>query len=347
MKALGYTQPLGIGEFKTALSMLDVPRPEPGEGELLVQVRASSINIDDIHFAEGTFFGGLYPSRASADSPVVSGTDVAGTVVSTGPGVSGFKAGDAVLGFMMPNTRMGAWAEYCCLKARLALHKPAAYSFADAAACAIGGKTAASAAVCARVEAGARAVVIGASGGIGSIIVQILAQQGVHVTGVCSAANRELVLSLGAEQVVDYAKGSIADQLAGLQMDAVIDCVGGREAEAQGMGILKKAGRFVTLCGPEKYVGERNIGKSGIAGMLAYVAWRAFITALSGPRYIMAGLGTSLEPLQRLVLAQNIKPPVDRRLAFEEAAVREGLAYIGSHRAKGKVVIDVLPDAEA
>ena len=343
MKALGYTRPLEIGEFKTALTMLDLPVPEPAEQELLVQVKASSINIDDIHFAEGTFFGGLYPSRASAEKPAVAGVDVAGTLVKVGPGVTDFKAGDDVLGFTMPGSGQGAWAEYCCLKSKLALLKPAGYSFAEAAACAIGGKTAASAVTCAQAVAGEHAVVVGASGGIGSIVVQILAKQGMHVTGVCSASNRELVRSLGAEQVVDYTKGPFDVQIGSLRLDAVIDCVGGRDVEARGMRILKKTGRFVTLCGPEKYIGEQRMGKTGIAAMLGYVLWRACITRIIGPRYIMAGIGSSLEPLQNLVLSNTIKPPIDRRLPFSEAAVREGLAYIGTHRAKGKIIIDIVP----
>ena len=343
MKALGYTRPLEIGEFKTALTMLELAVPEPAEQELLVQVKASSINIDDIHFAEGTFFGGLFPSRASAEKPTVAGVDVAGTIVKTGPGVTAFKQGDDVLGFTMPGSGQGAWAEYCCLKSKLALHKPAGYSFAEAAACAIGGKTGASAVTCALPGAGERAVVVGASGGIGSIVVQILARLGLHVTGVCSGSNRDLVLSLGAETVIDYTKGSFDDQIGSRQMDVVIDCVGGRDVETRGMRILKKTGRFVTLCGPEKYVGERRVGKIGVGAMLAYVLWRSFITKITGPSYIMAGIGSSLEPLQNLVLNNTIKPPIDRRLPFSEAAVREGLAHIGTHRAKGKIIIDIAP----
>lgn len=343
MQALGYTRPLEIGEFKTALTMLELPVPEPAKQEVLVQVKASSINIDDIHFAEGTFFGGLFPSRASAEKPTIAGVDVAGTVVKVGEGVTGFKPGDNVLGFTMPGSGQGAWAEYCCLKAKLSLHKPPGYSFAEAAACAIGGKTGASAVICAKAAAGKNAAVVGASGGIGSIVVQILARQGLHVTAVCSGSNRDLVLSLGAQTVIDYTKGSFDDQIGGGQMDVVIDCVGGRDIEVRGMRILKKTGRFVTLCGPEQYIGERRVGKSGIATMLAYVFWRSVATTITGPRYIMAGIGSSLEPLQNLVLNNGIKPPIDRSLPFIEAAIREGISYIASHRAKGKVIIDINP----
>ena len=107
MRALAYTRPLEIGELSKELQMLDLPVPEPEEGQLLVRVRASCINIDDLHFAEGTFMGGLYPSRASGDKPSIPGVDVAGTVEKLGPEVSGFTLGDEVFGIARskPGTR--------------------------------------------------------------------------------------------------------------------------------------------------------------------------------------------------------------------------------------------------
>lgn len=341
MKALAYTRPLGVGELQQELQLLDLPVPEPGQRELLVRMRASTINIDDMHIAEGTFFGGLYPSRASHEQPSIPGVDVAGTVEKIGPGVSGFAVGDAVLGFLMPKAGNGAWAQYCCAPARSMLKKPDGYSFEDAAACAIGGKTGACAVRSARLRAGQTAVVVGATGGIGSIIVQVLHLQGVRVIAVCSNASAALAGSLGADTVVDYTRGPFGEQLAGTAVDAVIDCVGGRTTEAQGMAILTKRGRFVTLVGPQQYVGETRTGMRGVAGMIVYVLRRALATSLSGPRYVLGGIGSSLAPLQELVLDNGICPPVDRELPFEAGAVREGVAHVASHRAKGKVIIRI------
>ena len=340
MKALAFTRPLGIGELQKELQMVDVPVPEPEKGRLLVRMRASSINIDDIHFAEGTFFGGLRPSRASAGSPSIPGVDVSGTVEKVGPGVSGFAEGDEVLGILMPKGK-GTWAEYCCVPAASALKKPAGYSFEEAAACCIGGKTAANAVTSAGLSDGQTAVVVGASGGIGSIIVQVLCRRGVRVIAVCSGKNAALAGSLGADTVVDYTRGPFGRQLEGTTVDAVIDCVGGRETEAEGFRILAKSGRFVTLVGPRQYVGDVRTGRAGVMGMLWYVGRRALVTALSGPRYVMAGIGSSLVPLQELVLDNGISPPVDRQLDFEAEAVREGVAYVAGHRAKGKVIIRI------
>lgn len=341
MKALCYARPLDVGELDSNLDMHEVSVPEPAQGQLLVRMRASSINIDDIHIAEGTFFGGMGKSRASAEQPVTPGVDVAGTVEKLGPGVIGFAVGDAVVGILGPKAGRGAWAEYCCLSAAMAVKKPAGYSFEEAAACAVAGKTAANAVGSAALQPGQTAVVVGASGGIGSTVVQILARQGVRVIGVCSARNAALVGSLGVDTIVDYTRGPFGEQLGTLKVDVVIDCVGGRDVEQQALRVLKKQGRFVSLVGPHRFIGETRIGMSGIAGMLGYVIRRVLLSKLSGPRYILAGVGSSLAPLEKLVFNSGIKAPIDRELPFETEAVRAGIAHVRSHRASGKVVITI------
>ena len=344
MKALCYTRPLEIGELEASLDMHEVDVPEPAQGQLLVRMRATSINIDDIHIAEGTFFGGLGKSRASAEKPVTPGVDVAGIVEKVGSGATVVQVGDAVVGILGPKAGRGAWAEYCCLSAAMAVKKPEGYSFGEAAACAVAGKTAANAVGSAALQPGQTAVVVGASGGIGSTIVQILACGGVRVTGVCSGRNAALVGSLGAETIVDYTLGPFGEQLAGQKFDVVIDCVGGRDTERQALLVLKKTGRFVTLVGPHRFVGETRIGMPGILGMIGYVVRRVMLSKLSGPRYILAGVGNSLEPMEKLVLNNNIRASIDREVPFERDAVREGVAHVRSHRASGKVVIKIARD---
>jgi NADPH:quinone reductase-like Zn-dependent oxidoreductase len=340
MKALCYTRPLGIGELEANLNMHDVAVPEPAKGELLVRMHASSINIDDIHIAEGTFFGGLKKSRASAQQPVTPGVDVAGIVEKIGEGVSGFAVGDAVMGILGPKVLRGAWSQYCCLSTDRAIKKPGNYSFAEAAACAVAGKTAATAVMSSALQPGQTAIVVGASGGIGSIIVQILSRQGVRVIGVCSGRNAALVGSLGADTIVDYTRGPYGEQL-NLKADVVIDCVGGLDVEQQGFLVLKKTGRFVTLVGPHRFIGEIFIGISGILVMAGYIIRKVLLSKLSGPRYILAGAGSSLAPLEKLVLNNGIKAPIDREVPLERGAVREAVAYVRSHRASGKVVITI------
>jgi len=163
----------------------------------------------------------------------------------------------------------------------------------------------------------------------------------VRVTGVCSGRNAALVGSLGAETIVDYTRGPFGDQLAGHTFDVVIDCVGGRDVEQQGLLILKKQGRFVSLVGPHRFIGETRIGISGIVSMMGYVIRRVLLSKLSGPRYILAGVGSSLAPLEKLVFNSGIKAPIDRALRFDAEAVRAGIAHVRSHRASGKVVIRI------
>jgi len=349
MKALCYTRPLGIGDLEAALEMQDVPVPEPGQGELLVRMHASSINIDDIHVAEGTFLGGMSASRASVEKPTTPGVDVAGVVEKVGPGTTGFAIGEKVLGILSPKPGPGAWAEHSCLPVKMALKIPQGFSFQDAAAVCIGGKTAANAVASSELLSGQTAVVVGASGGIGSIVVQSLKNLGVRVIGVCSGRNAALVGSLGAETVVDYNRGPFGEQLADMKenIDAVIDCVGGLDIEQQGLLVLEKSSRFVTIVGPHKFIGETRLGWSGILGYLAYVGRRSLFSKFSGPRYLLAGLNSSLAPLEKLVLQNNIKPPIEREVSLEVEAVREAVAHVRSHRASGKVVITIADSYEA
>lgn len=341
MKALGFKRQLEIGELKNELTTLELPTPEPDPKQLLVKIHATCINIDDIHSAEGTFLGGFLPFKATEDNPCICGVDVAGTVEKVGDQVIGFKPGDEVMGYSMPSGH-GTWAEYCCVSEKLTLKKPSDYTFEEAAACAIGGKTAANGVISAAVTQGQTCLVIGASGGIGTLIVQILKAQGAVVTGVCSSRNIELVKSIGAEKVIDYTKGPFEEQLKEIKFDRVIDCIGGRDTEAQAIKILKKNGKFVTLCGPDKYIGETRNGKWGMIKMFSYISLRALLSMIIGPRYIMAGIGSSPAPIQSLILKNSIKPVIDRKLSLDNNSVKDGIAYVASHRSRGKVVISVI-----
>jgi NADPH:quinone reductase-like Zn-dependent oxidoreductase len=341
MKALGFKKILKIGELKNELTQIELPIPEPKPKQLLVKIHATSINIDDIHAAEGTFLGGVLPFKASEETPCIPGVDVAGTVAKVGNTVTNFKENDEIMGYLMPKGH-GSWAEYCCIEEKLCIKKPQEYSFEEAAACAIGGKTAANGVMSAAVTQGQTCLVVGASGGIGTLIVQILKAQGAFVTGVCSSRNIEMVKSIGAEKVIDYTKGPFEEQLKEVKFDRIIDCIGGRDTEAQAVKILKKNGKFVTLCGPDKYIGETRNGKWGMIKMLSYISLRAFISMIVGPRYIMAGIGSSPAPIQNFILKYSIKPVIDRKLPFDENSVKDGIAYVASHRASGKVVISVV-----
>lgn len=195
----------------------------------------------------------------------------------------------------------------------------------------------------AAVPAGGAALVVGASGGIGSLIVQILAHHGIEVTGVCSSRNTEAVQGLGAVRVIDYTHTSF-DEVPDLPpMDTVIDCTGGKDVYIRARRILKKTGRFVTLVGPRRFVGDERLAVSTLAGILGEILYRMVVSRISGPRYVLAGLSTSMEPLEQLLLRQGIKPRISGRLDFSKDSARVGIAHVRTHHAGGKVVLVIDP----
>ena len=120
--------------------MVEVPAPEPRSREAIVKVVASSINIDDIHVAEGTFYGGIpIGLRPSPNRPVTPGSDLAGVVVGVGDGVRSFRVGEQVFGVQMPFRARGAWADVCAVDERWLATKPEKLTFSAAAACGVSG----------------------------------------------------------------------------------------------------------------------------------------------------------------------------------------------------------------
>src|SRR5712675_17280 len=199
MKAVVYCD-YGVANLK----LEDVEKPTPTDDQLLVRVRAASVNPYDWHFVEGT----PYVMRAMGvglrkPKDTHLGVDFAGTVEAVGKNVTQFKAGDEVFG-----GRGGAFAQYVCPRATRAVAlKPASASFEDAASVNIAGITALQAVRDkGKVQPGQKVLINGASGGVGTFAVQIAKSLGADVTGVCSTRNVDLVKSLGADHVIDYTK---------------------------------------------------------------------------------------------------------------------------------------------
>ena len=345
MKALSISQRPGVGQLAEVIRIEEVDPPRPRGREVLVEVVASCINVDDIHFAQGTMYGGLPISpRPSLSKPVIPGTDVAGIVRAVGEKVTRTKPGDEVFGVHNPMNRHGAWAENCLVREDRLLPKPPHLTFTESAACGLGGLVAVDAVQRSGVKPGQTCVLVGASGGIGSLILQILHHKGVSVVGVCSSRNVGLVESLGAERVIDYTKESFAQVLpkAGVVPDVAIDCVGGKDVEAEAFKVLPKKGIFLTLVGPVRFIGGSRLGPWGISKVFGHITGRMLTGALWGPRYSLAAPGKKTYPNLKAVLADGgIKPLIDREVPFAEETMREALDYVSSHRAQGKVVIRI------
>jgi NADPH:quinone reductase-like Zn-dependent oxidoreductase len=228
------------------VSVVDVPDPVAGKGQLLVRVRATTLNSGDARIRGCRFPPGFaLPGRLAlgwrGPRRAILGATYSGVVEAVGPGVSGVSVGDEVCG--MTGARMGAHAELAAVRADRATAKPAGVDHEQAAAILFGGSTA-------RhflrdlVGPGRRVLVNGASGAVGSAAVQLARLAGAHVTGVCSDRNADLVRSLGAAGVVDHARHRVADLTE--TYDVVVDTVGNLDRRS-GRRLLASDGVVVLL----------------------------------------------------------------------------------------------------
>ena len=231
------------------LRIVEIDRPVPRDGEVLIRVRASTVSQTDTHIrAAHPFFWRLIGGWRRPRWPT-RGVDLAGTIEEVGPGVTEFKVGDDVFG--MVGWLEGAHAEYVCLaeSASIAL-KPANLTFDEAASICDGAMQALATLRVGAVHEGSQVVIYGASGSLGTAAVQLAKHLGSYVTGVTSTRNVELVRSLGADDVIDYTSEDLTKR--GPAFDVVIDAVG-KYAFHWGRRALKPGGVYVeTDFGPHK-----------------------------------------------------------------------------------------------
>ncbi|HEY5117672.1 MAG TPA: NAD(P)-dependent alcohol dehydrogenase [Nakamurella sp.] len=310
------------------LQLVDVQKPEIGPGEVLLTVHAAAVNPYDWHLVRGDpriarLMGGVGLTKPKVR---IAGVDVAGRVEKVGADVHGLRPGDEVFGFAR-----GAFAEYATADAALVVPKPAGLSFEHAAALPMAAVTALHAIRDrGRVQPGQRVLVNGAAGGVGTFAVQIAAALGAEVTGVCSARNTELVRSIGATHVVDYASEDFADGPG--RYDVILDNVGNRS--------IRDLRRAAT---PTGIVIVNGGGAPGhIIGAVGSIL-RAAIINLSVRQWITMVPTTwsrdDLLAVAELVDAGTLRPVVDRTYPLADTAA--GLRYVEAGHAQGKVVITV------
>jgi NADPH:quinone reductase-like Zn-dependent oxidoreductase len=318
-----------IDRYGTAdvLRLEEVPAPVPGDGEVLVRVRASSVNPYDWHFLTGLpklfrpVFGFPRPKHR------ILGADLAGQVEAVGKAVTRFRPGDEVYGV----TTAGAYAEYAAVAEAELVPKPAGLTFEQAAAVPMAGHTALQALRDkGRVAPGQRALINGASGGVGTLAVQIAKSMGAEVTGVCSTANVDLVRSLGADRVIDYTRD---DFTAGPpRYHLVFDNVGNRSLAAYRRALEPKGIYLASFGQPEhKWLGP--IGILAKMALLSPFVSQKMITFTSRPTT------ADLLALTALIEAGSLAPVVDR--AYPLAQVPDAFRYLEQWHARGKVVITI------
>lgn len=302
------------------------PRPRAAAGEVVVQVHAAGLDRGTWHMMTGRpYLMRLMGFGFSRPKAPVAGLEVAGVVVELGAGVTRFEVGDAVFGIAK-----GAFAEYAAaLETKLA-KKPARLSFEEAAGLSVSGITALQAVEKAKVTAGQKVLVIGASGGVGSVAVQILKALGAQVTGVSSADKRAWVQTLGADRVLDYRTEDFADGSA--QYDVILD-LGGNTS-------LERLRRAMTKTGTLVFVGGEHGGdfSAGFERQL----WAALVGMFVQQKFVMLMNEehfTSLERVAELVEAGKVSPSVDR--TFPLARLPEAMAELVAGTVRGKLVLKV------
>jgi NADPH:quinone reductase-like Zn-dependent oxidoreductase len=316
----------------SAFELTQVDRPVPRDDEVLVRVRATSVQPYDWHLMRGEpYVSRMMPLGPGLRKPKISilGADVAGEVEAVGKAVTGFRPGDEVYAM----SKQGGFGEYACVREDDLALKPANLSFEEAAAVPMAANTALMALRDqGRLRPGQRVLVNGASGGVGTFAVQLAKAFGAEVTGVCGHRNVELVRSLGADEVVDYTKEDFTRL--GRRYDVVIDNAGSHGASAY-RRVLRPKGVHVLVGGR----GGRWLQPVGrVFGTLAAAMFQPHKVALTE---VVRCKETrrNLTTLAELIEAGEVTPVIDRRYSFEEipAAVR----YQEEGHAAGKVVVTV------
>jgi NADPH:quinone reductase-like Zn-dependent oxidoreductase len=310
------------------LRLGEIPRPEVGDGEVLVRVRATSVDRGTWHLMSGLPYpirlAGAGFRRPKAANP---GLNLAGTVEAVGAGVTELAVGDDVYG-----TCDGTFAEYASGSPGRLSAKPASLSFEQAAAVPVSGLAALQAVRDeGEVQPGHELLIIGASGGVGSFAVQIAKATGAKVTGVCSTAKVDLVRSLGADHVVDYTRESIADLAgSGRRYDVIID-IGGNTR----LSVLRRA---LTPRGTLVIAGAETDGRwlGGFDRALRAMLLSPFVRQKLGT-FISSENSADLADLRDLVDAGKVTPAIERTypLADVPAAIRRLI----DGQAQGKLVI--------
>ncbi|HET9856742.1 MAG TPA: NAD(P)-dependent alcohol dehydrogenase [Chthoniobacterales bacterium] len=310
------------------LTLADVEKPTPADNQVLVKVRAASVNPLDLTIRGLWLLRPLSGLRKPKD--IRLGVDYAGTVEAVGKNVTQFKPGDEVFG-----GKNGAIAEYICVLAdRAVVSKPANMTFEQAASVPVAAITALQGLRDkGKIQPGQKVLVNGASGGVGTFAVQIAKSFGTEVTGVCSTRNVDLVRSIGADHVIDYTKEDFTktDQ----RYDLIFDLVG-NHSFSERRHILNPNGICVMA----------GVGGAGwhdgmamrLAGELnAYL--RSRFVSQKFVAYIAAFNKADMNLLADLMQSGKVTPVIDRTFKLNETA--DALRYLEQGHARGKVVITV------
>lgn len=307
------------------LKLQDVEKPTPKDDEVLVKVRATSVNPAEWYAMTGLFLArlgnGLFKPKETR-----LGVDFAGIVEATGKNVTSFKPGDEVFG-----ARSGAFAEYVCVQ-NMIFPKPANITFEQAGGVAVAAITALQGLRDhGQLQAGQKVLINGASGGVGTFAVQIAKALGAEVTAVCSTANVERARALGADHVVDYTKEDFTRS--GQQFDLLLDIAGSRPWR-ETRRVLKPQSHYVIVGAPKG---------NPVLGPLGFII-KTRLAALGASQKIIFFVA-SWKREDFLLLKEwfergQVKPIVEKAYPLEK--ISEAMRHLGTGHAKGKIVVTLV-----
>jgi NADPH:quinone reductase-like Zn-dependent oxidoreductase len=297
----------------------DLPVPEVTDGTVLVRVKAAGLNALD-----NALVAGMLAQMMPHEYPLILGRDAAGIVEAVGSGVDHVAVGDEVFGHVLlaPPVQAGTLADYALLPAAAVAAKPASLDFVTAAALPLAGAAAAASVDAVDPQPGQTVLVVGASGGVGSYALQLLAARGATVVATGTPDDADRLTALGADTVVDFTAGSVVDQVRAAYpdgVDALIDLIA-YTPDALPLDAVRKGGRVASTLNAAD---EQALAAVGMTGANIF----------SGP------VREVIEPLAEQAAAGTLKVDVGTVLPFEEAT--DGLNTIASGKARGKIVVKI------
>jgi NADPH:quinone reductase-like Zn-dependent oxidoreductase len=301
----------------------EIEKPTAGDNEVLIKVRAASVNPLDWHLMRGTPYIGRIMTGLRKPKITRPGVDVAGQVEAVGRNVTQFKPGDEVFG-----SCRGAFAEYACTSESALVMKPDDVTFEQAASVPVAAFTALQGLRDkGKIQPGQKVLINGAAGGVGTLAVQIAKSFGADVTGVCSTRNVEMVRSIGADRVIDYTQEDFTKS--GHHYDLIFDLVGNHS--------LLACRRVLNPQGI--YIGAGVLGGSMI-GLLARLITAPVLSRFVSQKFVVFMARRSKEDLtimHELMKAGKVTPVIDKCYRLSE--VSEAVRYLAEGHARGKVVI--------
>ena len=302
----------------------EVEKPVPKADEVLIKVRAASVNPLDWRLMKGKPFFIRIVARRMRSKEGTPGIDVAGEIEAVGINVAQFKPGDEVFGACR-----GAFAEYACTAESSLVRKPANVTFEQAASINVAGLTALQGLRDqGKIQPGSKVLVNGAAGGVGTCALQIAKSFGAHVTGVCSTRNIDMVRSIGADEVIDYTQNDFTTS--NQRYDLIFDCVG-NHSFSECRRVLNPDGRLVMIGAPHN---------ATLMGILAHMIKALSLSVFGSQKAIMFIAKSSqadLTLLGELIATGKLKPVIDASYSLSDAT--DAVRHVEEGHARGKVLI--------